>query len=264
MKRPKTRPTGAPPSAAKRSKTPPVGEDTDNSEVPDVTSEEGKVLRQVYTLARMRWESMKSGRQTKYIPSSAYNGRGEIKLEGALRVERKRPSEWNKLAKWCEAEDIDGSEYIRYVFSALPHDLSPPEPRQLRSHKYADEWEKVKDKQIDQMRLELNMQQELASGELIVRQKVYEESYLFAARMTIGSGHLALSPLFRYCLARQLADQLQSKKLLKMAGRLEAKAVWQFEQHRSLYKKVWKDILPKGFSARSREFYPELLAIMGV
>lgn len=261
MKRPKTRPTGAPPSAAKRSKTPPASDDDDAS---GWTTDKGKKLRQVYTLARMRWESIRSGRQTKYVPPRSYDGRGSAKLEGELIVQRKTPSEWNRLAKWFEEEGINGEEYIRYVFSSLPHDLYPPEPRQLRSAKYADEWEKVKDKLIDQMRLELNMQQELASGELIVRQKVYEESYLFAARMTIGSGHLALSPLFRYCLARQLADQLQSKKLLKMAGRLEAEAVWQFEQHRSLYKKVWKDILPKGFSARSREFYPELLAIMGV
>ncbi len=263
MTRPKTRPTGLPPNAAKRSGTPPVGEDNDDNE-PDETTVEGRKLRQVYTLARMRWESMRSGRSTKYVPAAAYNGRSARKIDGDYTVEKKVPSEWNKLAKWFDEEGIDGAEYIRFVFSSLPHDNSPPEPRQLKSAKYADEWDKVKDKLVEEMQIELKLQRDVAIGELVIRQKVYEESYLLAAQMTVGSGDLELSPLFRYCLACQIAFETGSKKLLRMADKLEAEAVWQFEQHRALYKKVWQDILPKGFAKRSREVYPTLLAHVGV
>lgn len=247
---PKTRPTGHPPKGARR--PPPSARPV------SVQTVKAWRVKVVYMQERGRWETLKSGHVVEYVPPAKYDGRAAITVDGEYEVERLKSSTWQRIVDWCKARKIPPEAYVRYCFKALPiHHTTAPEPAQLLSEKYLAKWEKGREKRRTDVRLQLEIQKEKARREMTVRQLVYEQP---AERAQIGvvggGGGLGLSPLFCYCLAVSIG----TPKMRKIARRLKAAAVLQFESSRKLYKELWAEFLPEGFARESRELYPYMLA----
>lgn len=247
---PKTRPTGHPPSGARRPppSARPVSEQT-------VKAWRVKV---VYMQERGRWETLKAGELVEYRPPRKYDGRAAVTIDGEHEEEKAKSSVWQKLVDWCKKKKIGPESYIRYAFQSVPLTYtSAPEPDQLMGDKYLKRWKKGKEKRRNDVRLQLEIQRETARRHITVRQMVYEQPAEKAQIAVIaGGGDLGLSPLFCYCLATSIG----TKKMRRIAQRLKAEAVLQFESSRKLYKELWAEFLPEGFARESRELYPYLLA----
>lgn len=250
---PKTKPTGRVPGDAAPAEGPGKAE-AGQETVQSVKAWRTKVA---YMQERGRWETMKAGKVVQYQPPGSYDGRGAVTDEDNNVIEKAREPIWDKLVAWCEKRDIPPEEYVRQCFKLLKMSRSnAPEPKQLMGDVYLDKWEETKDKREDEVKLELRIQKEIALRHLTVHMKVYERSSEVAQITVIAEGAtLGLSPLFRYCLA--VAGD--TKDIRRMAKRLLAEAVLQFESSRKLYKRHWKEVLPEGFSQQSKELYPYLL-----
>lgn len=250
---PKTKPTGHVSSTAKRGPGPDAKDDSPEA-VQSVKAWRTKVA---YMQERGRWETMKAGKVVQYQPPGSYDGKRAIVDEENNVLEKAQEPIWDKLVAWCEKRDIPPEEYVRQCFKLLKMSRhNAPEPKQLMGDVYLDKWNETKDKREEEVKLELRIQREIALRHLTVHMKVYERSSEVAQITVIAEGEsLGLSPLFRYCLA--VAGD--TKDIRRMARRLLAEAVLQFESSRKLYKRHWKDVLPEGFSKQSKELYPYLL-----
>jgi hypothetical protein len=255
-KKPTTKPTGFVPPTAKRV-----------SEVVKAGTDHGETLKAwrvkaIYVQERSRFETMKAGESVPYVPPRVYDGRAAITVEGELELEKMRASVWQQLVDWCKARKINPEAYVRECFNNIPFaHKTAPEPRQLMGDKFLERWKKSKPKRRQEIKLSLQIQRDTARRNLVVRQKVLGEAAEFAQIGVFADGRaLGLSPLFCYCLATSIG----TRKLRRVATRLKAEAVLQFETARGLYKRYWAELLPEGFAAESKAIYPYLLAKLWV
>lgn len=248
---PKTRPTGKPPAGAVRGPASP--------EVPAETVRSWRV-KVVYTQERGRWESVHAGHPIRYKPPAVYDGRAAVRVDDseAADIEKARSSVWTRIVAWCDARNIPPEAYVRQCFANIPLKLeNPPEPAQLLGEKYLAVWKKTRGKRREIITQALVTQKQTAARHMTIQQSVYGETAEFAQLYVLYEGaSLALSPLFRYCLAVGIGG----KDMRRLARRLEAEAILQFETSRVLYKNCWADVLPKGFAKLSATVYPYLLA----
>lgn len=227
---------------------------------PDVDTALLQYVRACYTIERSRWESLKEGKQVNYTPPQRYDGMRAVTVENELELEPARSSVWQKVIDWCGSREIDPAEYIRICFTHLPMINTAPEPQQLLGAKYESRWHETWEHMEEQLALDLKLQKQIARTNIIVQQTVSGETPEDAQLLVITDGDLSLSPLFRYCLA----TSINTKKMREVATIFQAEAVLQFECYRRLYKRLWKEILPEGFSKMSRRLYPHALATMGL
>ncbi len=252
-RRPKTRPTGMPPSGAKKSAPQPP-------ESTPVVRGTWLGVKTAYTLERRNWETLKTGKPSGYRPAATYDGAGPKTIEGVAVVEKPKANRWQLFERWCAANKVDASEFIRYVFRHLPPSTdNPPEPFQLGTPTNLARWRKGKPAMEEEFRQSLDRQSKVAKREITVHQAVHEETYEDACLLTVGSSHLSLTPLFRFCLATNVG----TPRLRSVAGSYESRAIMELQRFRRLYMKTWAAVLPKGFAARADRLYPHLLARIG-
>jgi hypothetical protein len=212
-------------------------------------------VRTCYAQERTRWETMKAGTRVDYVVPKSFDGRPAVTVEGECVLEKAKAPVWVTLANWFREQKIHPETYIRLTFDRLTHEPErAPEPIQLKSAKYLDQWNKHKDgiaKHIGVALVVERQQAEIAYGGL--RAGGVEPETAWAHVLT--SDGLELSALFRYCLAVRLGG----KRFDRVAAYFEPAAILQFERYRKIYKVQWAGLLPKGFAARSRRIYPHLL-----
>jgi hypothetical protein len=129
-----------------------------------------------------------------------------------------------------------------------------PEPSELRSQKYLLIWKKCYPKLLEHMATRLEIEKRAGSAAIASHQIVgtpRDDSYA----IVLMNRHVAMSPLMRYCLARSIGGV----RFRRIATRFEPEAILQFMRYRTQYKRVWKDVLPKGFAARAKRIYPHLI-----
>lgn len=252
-KAPKTLPTGFVPPGTKRFVPTFVV-------VAETSAESLKAWRvkNVYMQERGRFESTRAGRYVQYVPPGKYDGRAAVTVEGEYELEKMKASAWQAIVDWCKGRKVNPEAYVRQCFATIPlAQTRAPEPGQLLGDAYWGRWQATKDKRREEIRVALKIQKDTARRHLTVRQQLYGQTAEFAQICVFSDGRaLGLSPLFCYCLATSIG----TKKLLRIAGRLKAEAVLQFETSRALYKKFWADVLPGGFARESKDLYPYLLA----
>lgn len=211
-------------------------------------------VRRCYEIERSLWESKKEGSRVLYRAPIRYEGASHTsKSEHDVTLGRK--SEWLALANWCEERKIEPTEFIQLVFEHLQVDIRlPPEPAQLRSEKYWRMWEKYSTGLREDIATRLDTEKRSAESEIASHQVVgvaKEDSY----SRVLMNRHVAISPLLRYCLAKSIGGL----RFRQIAARFEPEAVMQFMRSRQQYAAVWKDVLPKGFAARAKRIYPNLV-----
>lgn len=246
-RRPNSRPTGRPPGGARR-------REPDEKEV--LKDGLAAAVKLVYVRARSRWMSRTADAPVEYRPPRSYEGRAAVSIDGAAEVQKASPSEWASLAEWLTRHRLPPVGYITLAFELLPHDVFAPEPRQLKSDKYLKLWADNAPLVENRLRVQLARERREAEAQLTLQESGYGRTRDQAVRYVMAAGDMALSPLFRYCLAVVIDSEVSRK----CAERWEARAVLQFEQHRAEYLATWDAVLPEGFAERSRKIYPHLLA----
>lgn len=250
-KRPSTKPTGFVPAEAKK---PPPSDEKAN-----LLTTRLWYIRSCYKQERTRWEAMKEGKPVEYKIPRAYDGRPGVSVEGEHTLVKAAPSQWSLLQKWCDEYGIVPESFIRIAFRALPVSGHAPEPAQLRSQKFLAKWRDLIEELPEELGTALTNEKRIAANEIAVRQRIQGDTYEYACVQTLTASHLAMSPLFRYCLAHNI----NTKKTRKVAGKLEAQAILQFECYPTLYAKAWAAVLPDGFAERAKELYPYILTRLG-
>lgn len=233
--------------------TSPFDDDEDNVPSPDGAA---LLVKQCYEWERSRWESRREGRVLTYEAPADFSGAAAKKVEGKLTVQNAKKSEWKLTIAWCEQHGIHEPEaFIRMAFDHTPSDRrTAPEPRDLRSDKYLLIWQKYYPKLLENMTTKLEIEKRAATAAIASHQIVgtsRDNSYA----IVLMNRHVAISPLMRYCLAISIGGM----RFRRIAARFEPEAILQFMRYRTQYKKVWKDVLPKGFVARAERIYPHLI-----
>lgn len=262
MKRPKTQPTGRPPSGSVRPAAPPQVDDGEDS--PAKVKGEAWYVRTTYFDERSRFESIRQGEDVYYVPPKKYDGQAAITRDGEKDavVEPAVGAVWDKIVAWCVARKVNPQEYVRFCFKVTPYDVKPPEPGQLCTDKYLAKWPKYRDKIEDDLATALVSEENRIRREIVVRQHAFGNSMEYATLHAITNSTLAASPLMRYCLA--VSAGRKSKKIARVADNFLAEAVLQFMRHPKLYKRTWSTVLPKGFSKLAKAMYPRLMAHIGL
>jgi hypothetical protein len=206
---------------------------------------------------RGRWETLRAGKVVVYRPPKSYDGQQAVTIEDELEVVKAKPSVWVRIVEWCEARKLNPEQYIRQCFKLQGmQKRNAPEPGQLLGDTYYNKWKETRGSRAAEIKLDLAQERGIAIRHLNLRKHCYQDSDEAAQLEVIVDGDdLGLSPLFRYCLAVSTS----SKNAKKLARRLIAEAVLQFECERRLYKLHWAEVLPKGFSKLSARLYPCLL-----
>lgn len=249
-------PTGPPVNKVTRATgKSPFDDDEDNDNVLPVAGV-ALLVKLCYEWERARWESRKEGRLLAYRAPAAYAGTAAKKIEGKLLVQSAKKSEWAAIVTWCERHGIKEPEaFVRTAFDHTPIDRKiAPLPHELRSDKYLAIWEKYYPKIAQNLATALEIEKRAGSAAIASYQIVgtpRDDSYA----IVLMNRNVAMSPLMRYCLARSIGGV----RFRRIATRFEPDAILQFMRYRRQYKRVWKDVLPKGFSARARRIYPHLL-----
>lgn len=249
MKRPKS---AAVPSASTNKRK------SQKDETGDVTqvTEAGGLVKHCYGRSRSHLESLRAGERVDYIYPSRYDGRAAVTIDGddGVVIEKAVPSVWNAVADWLLARDINPEAYIDMQFSAIGPGERIPEPAQLITPKCLKRWETGKRMLEERARISVIVEKQIAEGAYAMwNSNIKNPKGAWA--YVLADTELALSPLFRYCIA----FRMKGKVFDDIADLYESRAIFQFQRARVAYKKYWKAILPKGFSKYAREIYPQLL-----
>lgn len=242
--------TGLPGGGARKSAGPPEEPEEEGG----LTDPAARRVKFCYARERTRWESLRAGKDVKYVMPSRYDGLPAKTVEGEYVAEKRLKSVWLTLARWFSEREIDPETYINLQFDMLTtEDTYAPEPLQLMSPKYQARWRTCKHKIGERLRVQLVVQKRQAEREFAYLRATGCSPKKAWANALVTDG-LALSPLFRYCLAVRLGG----KTFDRLASCFEHDAVLQFERYRDFYAVYWAGLLPRDFAERSRRLYPEL------
>lgn len=255
-KRPRTKPTGFVPSPGKKviapEKAMPADEQLDAKAL---------LVKITYAQQRRAWETMRFGEVSEYTPGRSHDETGPMTMadDESVVVKKAKASAWRALVTWCEERHISPDVYVRCCFRGLPLKGEAPAPRHLTSDKYLAKWVREAGDIENRLTESLETQKRDAVSRITYNQRVLGNDAITSYLMAFAACDLPLTPLFRYCMA----VSIKNKRLNGVIDTFVARAVLQFECYRDAYKRTWKEILPKGFSAMSRRVYPFLLAKLG-
>lgn len=234
-------PYGTP--GARRRKSAPGGESQD----PEL-AELAAAVKAAYVRERTVLQTLSAGTESRYRPPKRYDGLPEVTDDDGNVIEKAVPSAWYKLARFFRDNQLEPDEFVRAVFSDRAFDTRPPEPSQLRSARAWASWEAYLASNRACLQAEFVTQKAIARGKVSYHQTYsgldYEGSHIYV----VLDPDLALSPLFRYCLAATLGGV----RLERAAKRFEAAACLQYSRYPKVYREVWGEFIPKGFAGLSR------------
>jgi hypothetical protein len=199
--------------------------------------------------------------------STARKPRKYARLADPRKMQEERPVEddcrdlkevefWIQLARTLIKARIDPAEFVRsqfYMISAADH---PPGMHALASQKCFDRYEQSRELAVREITSALRFQAECLQREVSMAQNGNRSPQ--AIWETILTNELlSLSPLFRYCLALNLArsQPLEHRdRFRNIARHYERHAALQYIYNKPIYDTVWgPDWIPAGFAARGAE-----------
>lgn len=167
---------------------------------------------------------------------------------------------WKKLVASTAASGIDPVRYIRWCMSNPRAMLPPevPEPNQLLERSRVEDYASDMTGVCREIESRFKSEREVASRHMTVKQRCFGHPPEFVQISVLSDGeHLQLSPLFCYAVARSS----RFPKVLRLASRLEADAMFQFSRDPDENAEVYGagGFLPTGFAAKAAEFYAILV-----
>src|SRR4051812_42833859 len=85
----------------------------------DIVNPAARTAKRCYIRERSRWESLRAGKEIKYLAPKRYDGSPALSIDGDYITEKQRKSTWLALARWLEDQNIDPETYINLQFDML-------------------------------------------------------------------------------------------------------------------------------------------------
>jgi hypothetical protein len=210
------------------------------------------LVRQTYIEERSAFESLREGVTIRYKVPSEFDGRRAQMTEESVIIRAGKLPIWIKLAREFATRRIDPQEYIRTQFERLDSlEARITEPPQLFSERCLARWDLAVSKRGETFALALHVQKTLARDSILSVQYQYNLRGDDAYANVLLDPQLALSSLFRYCLALSIGGP----RMRQVARRFEVGACIQYQRYRRHYKRYWKEFLPVGFASKSAKIY---------
>lgn len=222
--------------------------EADTSEA-DAIAEE---FKSAYMSERTRFESRCAGVDRVYYPSSKWDGEDAFDDNPELTP---RESTWRRVASKLRELEIDPVDCVVRIFADLMPGESPLQPNQMASKDVVARYYSLSSITVEEIEAALKAQAEIATAEFrwghssgpSSKQDLWVDILLDEA--------LSLSALFRYCLASDLANEVNGSggrdRFLKVAGYYEPQATSQYRRNHDAYDEVWHEILPDEFRERA-------------
>jgi hypothetical protein len=200
-------------------------------------------IREQYITRRREYETAQQGSESKYLPSAHWDG-------GQNRQGHTRSNIWKRIAALCIEHGVDHYQYVQQVFMNPVHKRAP-QPNWLLGERMLNEYKsdsRPVGKAVRAAYIARAFEEERARLEerlfewddIISHDKDREYTELEIQRAILGDDNLALTPLFRFCLAIQ-------KRQDDIAEYFYGMAILQYLRYPEAYRRVWGDMIPGWF-----------------
>ncbi len=219
-------------------------------------------VRQTYIVERDSYESLISlhpERQKYRVSRRDDGGPNWDDSLGEYPEGQVHKSVWQKIVVTLFKEQIDPVDYIRCVFAAISGWLaSPPLPRTLLSKRYRRIYKDYLETAGDELDLALRIQRNLAENLIVLAQVDGGVSMEEAVEEVLVNDRLALSSLFRYCLA----VSMKGKRFTRLAERYRVGAAVQYVRQAEDYTQAWGDFIPEHLRTEAEKIYRRVLKML--
>lgn len=209
----------------------------------------GLQLKSAYTVERGFYEQQRDrSRKQRYKPSKHWDGAEKDDRDPELTG---RDNVWIKTAAHLYDRGIDPAEFVRLVFAAINDKVdAPPLPSQLLSPKTFAKYTRGARTLPLEVANAFETQRALAKSRVCVKVRLCQKTTADAVEEVLYDEALALSALFRYCLA--VSMQEKGKRFKEAAEAFKARAAIQYMRHKAQYDQSWTCIPPKFKAEASR------------
>jgi hypothetical protein len=145
-------------------------------------------------------------------------------------------SVWHQVADICLQQELDPEVLVAALFTPIRRPL--PTPNVLKSPKFLERAERVMSLRVDELRDALEIQKQIYTTEIGHLQRAYKISAAEAGREALTQTGIALSSLFRYCVAAKAGDE-------ELASHFRDGALRHYLFNRSAYDEGWGDFIPR-------------------
>lgn len=211
----------------------------------------GQQLKSAYTVEREFYEQQRDRtRKRGYKPNKNWDG---VAKDDYDPESTGRDNIWIKTAVHLHSRGIDPADFVRLVFSAINDKVdAPPLPNQLLSPKTFAKYTKGARTLPLEVAGAFETQRALAKSRVCVKVRLCQKSTADAVEEVLYDETLALSALFRYCLAVSMKGK--GKQFEDAANSFKERAALQYVRHKAQYDESWTCIPPKFKAEASRSF----------
>ena len=215
----------------------------------ELLEELGQAIRAEYINQRRTWASIGSGREVKYKPASRWDE--GYKSPGGKRTE----PIWPRVAQFLLDNQIHNyPRFIQAIFEQQGRRRPPPQPNYLHGEKALAVWRKVALRVDDRVQIMEDWAMEKqAFAQAVIKERYFdpEATERDLLQGVIADDTVALSPLYRYCVAT-------GEGLPRHAKFYAETALRQYVVARDLYDEVWGGWIPEHLKKEAQAMCPAL------
>ncbi len=161
-------------------------------------------------------------------------------------------SVWQKTAVKLFQEKIDPVFYIQRIFAIISGRYeNPPTPAQLLSERYRRIYAESFEDGYKELALALSIQSNLAKNQILLAQIDGGVSMEDAVEEVLVNDRLALSSLFRYCLAASM----RTKRFRRHMENYRVGAAVQYLRQAEDYDEGWGEFIPEELRDKAESIY---------
>lgn len=150
---------------------------------------------------------------------------------------------WEAIAARVMEAGVTPEQFIRAQFVVAPPDREPPSPRKFDAAQAIDNVRLANEFLVMEFAHDLSRQQELAANQIVALTELTDLTKYEAWADALADDTVAVSPLFRHCLATAIAatevDGEDAKVFRRIASVYETEAMRQYVPDAAQYDKAW-------------------------
>jgi hypothetical protein len=212
-------------------------------------------IRLAYVQQRSEYESRRVGSPVVYNIPARYKGKGGVVLEGGLQLQKASRPIWESLAEKFLRLKIDPPAYISFIFNQQYLARYAPEPNQLLADKAVALWRRETSTRNEVAAVLRKVQTDTLDVEVFTVKRMNGVDEVTAIAAVLASSSVALSALFRYCVAKASYAKTKRKIFKALAKAWYRGAVLQFMKNKNGYTSYWKELLPESFVEKAEDAY---------
>lgn len=215
-------------------------------------------VRHTYVTERSSYESLVVAfggkkRNRAYRPSKRHDGGANWDVQAGEYPEGTiYESVWQKIAVSLFRDKIDPVFYVQRIFAVISSRYeNPPTPEQLLSERYRRIYAESLEDSEHELALALMIQSNLAKNQILLAQIDGGVSMEEAVEEVLVNDRLALSSLFRYCLAASM----RSKRFRRYMENYRVGAAVQYLRQAEDYDEGWGEFVPNELRDKAESIY---------